>query len=108
MRVKQQEGYPEYLDDLSCRSVLVVESDFASLPSPATSGLTTISDNLVTAACSEVGYEDDPQYPFYTESDWSLVDNSIWTYYLQVDMERTGGLDQYARFHSAAVTFTGP
>jgi len=108
IRVKQQEDYPEYLDDISCRSVLVAESDFASLPSPVTFGLTTITDDVVTAACSEVGNESDPDYPFYTESDWSLVDNSIWTYYLQVDMERTGGLDQFARFHSATVSFTGP
>jgi len=103
LRVKREKTYPEYLDDISCRSVLMASSDLASAP-----GLTTISDNVVTAACSEVGYESDPDYPFYTESDWSLVDNSIWTYYLQVELERTGGLDQHARFYSAAVSFTGP
>jgi len=103
LRIKRERTYPEYLDDISCRSVLVASSNLASAP-----GLTTISDNAVTAACSEAGDESEPDYPFLTESDWSLVDNSIWTYYLQVELERTGGLDQHARLYSAAVSFTGP
>jgi len=100
MRSHRQEAYPESVDSEVCWTVLVAASDDASVP-----GLTTVGDVTVDppGACTS-GLE----VPGYMSPDWSVVDNSIWTYYLQVDVVRTGGLGQHARFHSAAVSFTSP
>lgn len=98
LRAKRDESFPEELDGLVCRTVLAAESSLAATP-----GTTTITDGVVEEGCI-----DDPVGSFYPTSDWSLVDNSVWTYYLLVEVERTGGLDQDARFLSAAVSFTGP
>jgi len=100
MRSHRQEGYPESVDDEVCWAVLMAASDDESIP-----GLTTVGDVTVDppGACIS-----GPEVPGYMSSDWSVVDNSIWTYYLQVDVVRTGGLPQHARFHSAEVSFTSP
>lgn len=96
MRAHLLETYPEAVDGIVCRAVFIIETGSTETPGLHTAEDTTVDPPTV---CTD--------NPFLAD-DYAIVDNRTWSYYLMLEFERTTGLAQDLRLHSADIHFNMP
>jgi len=100
LRDHRTESLSDAVDWIGCRTVLKIVSNTAANPGWASPSDPTVGPDD-PGTCLDPG-----NHLGLFSQPFSLVDNSTWFYYLQVELVGTAGHDE--RFRSAEVTFTPP